>query len=83
MENEPRVVFIIDRKSFPVKCPELDDFETLVQGNILELTTESPTEFFRRAMALTDEYELVVPVTRNLFARDKLRMEGVSLVICL
>ena len=81
--DDVNVVFFVDRKSFPVKCPELDDFETLVRGNILELTTESPTEFFRRAISLTDDYELVVPVTRNMFVRDRLRQEGVSLVVCL
>lgn len=82
MEND-KVLFLVDRKSFPVKCAELDDLYTLVNGNILELTTESPTEFFRRALSLTDEYELVVPVTRNMYIRDRLRQEGVLLVLCL
>lgn len=81
--DDVKVVFFVDRKSFPVKCPELDDFETLMRGNILELNTESPTEFFRRAISLVDDYELVVPVTRNMFVRDRLRQEGVSLVVCL
>ena len=78
------VLFLVDRKSFPVKCPELDDFLTLVEGNEIEtINQESPTYFFKEAMQRTDYYELVVPVTRNLFVRDRLRQEGVSLIVCL
>lgn len=77
------VCFLVDRHSFPKKCGELDDFLTLVEGNVLTIDEESPTYFFRKAMELTDEYELIVPVTRNLFVRDRLRQEGVNLVVCL
>lgn len=49
----------------------------------MRLDTDSPTWFFNKALELAEEYELVVPVTRNLFVRDRLRMEGVNLVICL
>jgi len=83
MEN--RVLYFIDRKSFPVKCPELDDFISLVRDEckVEEMNEESPTYFFREAMRKAEQYELVIPVTRNMYVRDKLRMEGVSLVICL
>lgn len=77
------VCFLVDRHSFPKKCGELDDFLSLVNGNIVSIDQESPTYFFRKAMELTDDYELIVPVTRNLFVRDRLRQEGVSLVVCL
>jgi len=80
-----RVAYFIDRKSFPVKCPELDDFISLVREDcdVLQYEQESPTLFFKKAMEEAENYELVIPVTRNLFVRDKLRVEGVSLVICL
>lgn len=77
------VIWYVDRKSFPKKCPELDDFLEAANAKTLSIETESPTEFFRTALELTDEYELVIPVTRNLFVRDRLRQEGVSLVVCL
>lgn len=77
------VCFFVDRHSFPKKCGELEDFLTLVDGNIFNFDVDSPTAFFKKALELTDEYELVVPVTRNMFVRDRLRMEGVNLVICL
>ena len=77
-------LFLIDRHSFPLHCGELEDFLSLVEEhNILEVDTESPTSFFNQAVGLVDQYELIVPVTRNLFIRDRLRQEGVSLVVCL
>lgn len=77
------VLFLVDRHSFPKKCGELVDFLSLVKGEVMELDEESPTYFFRKAMELTDKYELIVPVTRNLFIRDRLRQEGVNLIVCL
>lgn len=77
------VCFLVDRHSFPKKCGELSDFLTLVNGTVLDVDVDSPTYYFKKALELTDEYELVVPVTRNLFVRDRLRQEGVNLVICL
>lgn len=77
------VCIMVDRHSFPKKCGELDDFLTLTKGTILTVDIDSPTYFFKKALELADEYELVVPVTRNLFVRDRLRQEGVNLVICL
>jgi len=85
MEPKNRVLFFINRDSFPVNCPELDDFITLVQeNNKVELSdVESPTQFFKQCMARVEDYELIVPVTRNMFVRDRLRQEGVTLVVCL
>lgn len=77
------VCFLVDRHSFPKKCGELSDFQQVVEGVWLEHNTESPTEFFRKALEIAKEYELVVPVTRNLFIRDRLRQEGVNLCVCL
>lgn len=79
------VLLLVDRESFPKKCGELLDLYALTDGNVnvMEIQNESPTEFYKKALELTDDYELVVPVTRNLFIRDRLRMEGVNLVICL
>lgn len=77
------VLLLIDRKSFPVKCPELDDLEFLFTGVVLEFSTDNPTQFFNKALEMTGDYNLVVPVTRNFYVRDKLKMEGVSLIICL
>ena len=79
------VLFFINRKSFPVKCPELDDFITLMSDyfNIESSDEEAPTTFFRQALARANDHELIIPVTRNAFVRDKLRMEGVNFVICL
>ena len=77
------VCFLVDRHSFPKKCGELDDFLMLVDGTILSVEIDSPTYFFKKALELADKYELVVPVTRNLFVRDRLRQEGVNLVVCL
>ena len=77
------VCFFVDRHSFPKKCGELDDFLSLVPGTVFELDSESPTTYFKKALELADEYELVIPVTRNMFVRDRLRMEGVNLVVCL
>lgn len=79
------VLFFVNRDSFPVNCPELDDFITLVQDDYeVELTdVESPTLFFKQALARAENHELVIPVTRNMFVRDRLRMEGVNLIVCL
>lgn len=76
-------MFLVDNRSFPKKCPELEDFLSLVSGDIMKLDTDNPTWFFKKALELAEEYELVIPVTRNLFVRDRLRMEGVKLVVCL
>lgn len=76
-------MFLVDNRSYPKKCPELEDFLSLVSGDTMRLDTDSPTWFFKKALELAEEYELVIPVTRNLFVRDRLRMEGVKLVVCL
>ena len=81
-----RVLLLIDRKSFPLHCGELSDLEDILDREMVEISdynTESPTEYYNRAIALTSDYELVVPVTRNLFVRDRLRQEGVNFVICI
>jgi hypothetical protein len=85
MEQRNKVLFFVNRDSFPVNCAELDDFLSLVQeNNKVELSdVESPTQFFKQCMARVEDYELIVPVTRNMYVRDKLRQEGVTLVICL
>lgn len=77
------VLFLVDRHSFPKTCGELTDLLSLVDGDTKEIDVESPSYFFREAMRLTEDYELVIPVTRNLFIRDRLRQEGVTLVICI
>ena len=79
------VLFFINRDSFPVKCPELDDFITLVQDDyeIEYSDVESPTLFFKQALARAEDHELIIPVTRNMFVRDRLRQEGVNLIVCL
>lgn len=77
------VLFYVDRDSFPVKCGELSDFYQLINGDVIEEKDTSPTAFFNKALSYVDYYELVVPVTRNMFIRDRLLQEGVSLVICL
>lgn len=79
------VLFFINRDSFPVNCPELDDFITLVQDDYeIEVTDiESPTQFFKQALTRANDHELIIPVTRNMFIRDRLRMEGVNLIVCL
>lgn len=80
------LIFLVDRHSFPQHCEELDDLLSIV-GEYYETTTidtESPTVFFNRAMELASlDYELVVPITRNLYVRDRLRSEGVNLIICI
>lgn len=85
MTKNKEVLFFVNRDSFPVNCPELEDFISLVQEDYeVELSdTESPTTFFKQALTRADSYELVIPVTRNMFVRDKLRIEGVHLVVCL
>ena len=85
MANGKEVLFLVDRQSFPVKCAELDDFITLVASDyeVEYLDQESPTYFFREAMKRVDNFELVIPVTRNMFIRDRLRREGVNLIVCL
>ena len=78
------VCFLVDKKSFPKNCPELHDLMSLLpEDSIISVLTDSPTTFFKRALELTEDFELVVPVTRNLFIRDRLRQEGVTLVICI
>lgn len=77
------VVFLVDRNSFPVKCPELYDLLSLFDSeiHIVEEETDNPTVFFNKAMDMTKEYSLVVPITRNFYMRDKLKQEGVSLIV--
>lgn len=78
------VAFLVDQTSFPKKCAELYDFCNLVNDKWTVVYTEkTPTAFFKEALDLTDKFELVIPVTRNMFVRDKLRQEGVSLIVCL
>lgn len=77
-------IILVDRQSFPKKCPELFDFLALL-GNVshTEVETENPNVFFRKALELAEEHELVIPLTRNFYVRERLRQEGVSLIICL
>lgn len=85
-ERNSRVLVLVNRDSFPVNCAELDDLMDIMDeaGHDIEVSdVESPTAFFKEAMAATERYELVIPVTRNLFVRDRLRQEGVNLIICL
>lgn len=78
------VGFLVDMTSFPKKCAELFDFCNIVNDKHSVIYTEKPpTAFFKEAMELTEKFELVIPVTRNMFIRDKLRREGVTLVVCL
>lgn len=78
------VAFLVDTTSFPKKCAELQDLCNLLNDHWPIIYTEkTPTAYFNEAMELTEKYELVIPVTRNLYIRDKLRMEGVSLIVCL
>lgn len=85
MAKSRDILFFVDRKSFPVNCAELEDFLYLVDKDYeVELfDEESPTLFFKQAVSRAENRELVIPVTRNMFVRDKLRMEGVNLVVCL
>lgn len=85
MVKSKDVLFFVNRDSFPVNCPELDDFLHLVEEDYdIEVTdVESPTTFFKQALTRVDNYGLVVPVTRNMFVRDRLRQEGVNLIVCL
>lgn len=82
--SERDVLLLIDRHSFPVKCDELEDLKTLMSDyEQFELDVDDPTVFFNQALLFAENHELVVPVTRNFYIRDKLKMEGVSLIICL
>ena len=86
MAKSKDLLFFVNRDSFPVNCPELDDFLNLmsVAGYEVKISdVESPTTFFKRAVEAAENHELVIPVTRNLFVRDRLRQEGVNLIICL
>lgn len=85
MGRSKDVLFFVNRDSFPVNCPELDDFLYLVEENYdIEVTdVESPTQFFKQALSRAENHELVIPVTRNMFVRDRLRQEGVNLIVCL
>lgn len=83
--RQSKTLLLVDLTSFPKKCGELVDLYDLVKDEVelAQVKTESPTEFFKLALKLAEQYQLVVPVTRNLFIRDRLRMEGVNLIICL
>ena len=83
MEENRDVLFLVDRNSFPKNCPELEDIMSLVNGNKFEINTDSPTVYFNEAIKQAENYELVVPVTRNLYVRDRLRQEGVTTIICI
>lgn len=84
MSNKLPVGFLVDMTSFPVKCAELSDFCNLVnEKHPVIYTKKTPTAFFKEAMELTEKFDLVIPVTRNMYIRDKLRREGVTLVVCL
>ena len=85
MAKSRDVLFFVNRDSFPVNCPELDDFLYLVdQDYDIEITdVESPTTFFKQALERAENHELIIPVTRNMFVRDRLRQEGVNLIVCL
>lgn len=80
------ILFLVDKSSFPQHCGELDDFLDLVEPHysVEFFDTDNPTLFFNKALSIFQEderVELVVPVTRNFYVRDKLRMEGVGLVV--
>lgn len=80
------VVFLVDRNSFPVHCDELDDFIGLMSGASYDVElyeSDSPTLVLNRCLEACSDYDLVVPVTRNFFVRDRLRQEGVNFIICL
>lgn len=78
------VGFLVDMSSFPVKCAELRDFCNLMnEKHAVIYTNKTPTAFFKEALELTEKFELVIPVTRNMYVRDRLRREGVNLVVCL
>lgn len=78
------VGFLVDMTSFPKQCAELMDFCNLMNDKwTVTYTSKTPTAFFQEAMQMTDKFELVIPVTRNMYIRDKLRQEGVTLVVCL
>ena len=78
------VLLLIDRHSFPVKCSELEDLKMLMSDyEQFELDVEDPTTFFNQALLFAEDHELVVPVTRNFYVRDKLVMEGVNLILCI
>lgn len=78
------VGFLVDMTSFPKKCAELFDFCNIVNDKHPVIYTEkTPTAFFKEAMDLTEKFDLVIPVTRNMFIRDRLRREGVNLIVCL
>lgn len=77
------VGFLVDSSSFPVKCAELSDLCNLLNEKwAVVYTKKTPTAFFKEALDLTEKFELVIPITRNMFVRDKLRQEGVSLILC-
>lgn len=81
------ILFLVDKSSFPQNCWELDDFlDVLEEYYYIEfIDIDNPTAFYKYALkeAQSGKYELVIPVTRNFYVRDKLRMEGVGLVVCL
>lgn len=81
--DEEEICFLVDSDSFPVRCPELQDLCNLLNEKWgVIYTKKTPTAFFKEALELAEKYELVIPITRNMFVRDKLRMEGVSLILC-
>lgn len=74
-------VVAIDKASFPKKCPALDDLCTIINCTILEVNASSPRVFLNKCEELTEEYQLVIPCTRNMFVRDYLLQRGVNLII--
>lgn len=82
-EKDRDVLMLVDRHSFPVNCPELEDVLSLMNAQRFDLDTESPTTFFNQALKFAEQFELVVPVTRNMYVRDRLRQEGVITVVCI
>lgn len=74
-------VVAVDRESFPKKCDALSDLATIISCPIVEVHADSPRVFLQKCEDLTDEYQLVIPCTRNMFVRDHLLNQGVHLIL--
>jgi len=74
-------VVAIDRASFPKKCAALADLTTIINCPIVEVEATSPRVFLQKCEDLAEEYQLVIPCTRNMFVRDHLLQRGVNLII--
>lgn len=74
-------VVAIDRTSFPKKCAALADLCTIISCPIVDIEATSPRVFLQKCEDLAEEYQLVIPCTRNMFVRDHLLQRGVNLII--